>query len=114
RRCFQQCLNIVPHRGRKQNMHFPTGKGLGLVARLIWHQGIRRPEIRGQFWQQLWTLWRTQPQVINLYLGLCAAGEHFWEYRVLARTRLTEQLSFDPMMVEIQSGESKEDLLKVA
>jgi radical SAM superfamily enzyme YgiQ (UPF0313 family) len=113
RRCFQQCLNITPHPDRPQNMHFPAGKGLGLVARLIWHQGIRRPEIRGQFWKQLWTLWRTQPQALNLYLGLCAAGEHFWEYRVLARERLTAQLNFDPMTVEIDTRESDPLLLKV-
>jgi len=32
-----------------------------------------------------------------MYLGLCATGEHFWEYRVLARERITEQLGFDPL-----------------
>ena len=78
-------------------MYFPPGKGLRLVAQLIWHQGIRRPEIRGQFWQQLWIILRTKPQFLNMYLGLCAAGEHFWEYRVLARERITQQLGFDPL-----------------
>ena len=97
RRCLQQCLNIVPPANRKQNMHFPPGKGLRLVAQLIWHQGIRRAEIRGQFWQQLWTLLRQKPQLLNMYLGLCAAGEHFWEYRDLARERITQQVGFDPM-----------------
>jgi len=46
RRCFQQCLNIVP---RKQTMHFAPGKAVRLVAQLIWHQGWRRPEIRCNF-----------------------------------------------------------------
>ncbi|GAC1494664.1 MAG: B12-binding domain-containing radical SAM protein [Chamaesiphon sp.] len=80
RRCFQQCLNIVPPAGRQQNMHFPPGKGLLLAAQIIWHQGWRRPEIRAQFWRQLFVVLRTKPQVLNMYLGLCAAGEHFWEY----------------------------------
>lgn len=30
-------------------------------------------------------------------LGLCTAGDHFWEYRVLARERMTQQLGFDPL-----------------
>lgn len=99
RRCFQQCLNIVPPPGRKQTMHFAPGKALRLVAQLIWHQGLRRPEIRAQFWRQLWVIVRTKPQVLNMYLGLCAAGEHFWEYRALARERMTQQLGYDPLVV---------------
>jgi hypothetical protein len=39
----------------------------------------------------------TKPQFLNMYLGLCAAGEHFWEYRALARERITQQLGFDPL-----------------
>jgi len=99
RRCFQQCLNIVPPPRRKQTMQFPLGKGLRLVAQLIWHQGFRRPKIRGQFWRQLWVILCTKPQVLNMYLGLCAAGEHFWEYRNLARERITQQLGYDPLAV---------------
>ena len=99
RRCYQQCLNIVLPPRRKQTMHFAPGKGLRLVAQLIWHQGLRRPEIRAQFWRQLWVIVRTKPQVLNMYLGLCAAGEHFWEYRALARERITQQLGSDPLAV---------------
>lgn len=97
KRCLEQCLNIATNHRLQQNMYFPPGKGLRLVARLIWHQGLRRPGIRTQFWQQLWIILRTKPQFLNMYLGLCAAGEHFWEYRTLARTRITEQLGFDPL-----------------
>jgi len=99
RRCFQQCLNIVPPPERKQTMHFAPGKGLRLVAQLIWNQGWQKPEIRVQFWQQLWVILRTKPQVLNMYLGLCAAGEHFWEYRALARERITQQVGYDPLAV---------------
>lgn len=99
RRCLQQCLNIGSLESRKQTMQFPLGKGLRLVAQVIWHQGIRYPEIREQFWRQLWIIVREKPQVLNMYLGLCAAGEHFWDYRILARKRISEQLGYDPLKV---------------
>ncbi|MFB2833602.1 B12-binding domain-containing radical SAM protein [Floridanema evergladense] len=102
KRCFKQCLKINSPAERRQTMQFPLGKGLRLVSQVIWHQGIRRPEIRGQFWQQLLTILLIKPQVLNMYLGLCAAGEHFWEYRVLARERITEQLGYDPMKVSVK------------
>lgn len=94
KRCFQQCLNIGS-RGKRQTMYFAPGKGLRLVLQLIWLQGWQRAEIRGQFWRQLWVIACTKPQVLNMYLGLCAAGEHFWEYRVLAKERISEQLDSD-------------------
>jgi radical SAM superfamily enzyme YgiQ (UPF0313 family) len=101
RRSFQQCLNIVPPARGTQTMQVPLGRQLRLVAQLIWHQGLRRPEIRGQFWRQLWTLLLKKPQVLNMYLSLCAVGEHFWEYRVLARERITQQLGYDPLEVSV-------------
>jgi radical SAM superfamily enzyme YgiQ (UPF0313 family) len=120
RRCLQQCLNITSNpagtraaaRGIHQNMYFPPGKGLRLVAQLFWRQGWQYKEIRAQFWQQLWTMLRQKPQFLNMYLGLCAAGEHFWEYRELARKRITEQLGFDPL-TEVPPGEAKTLLASV-
>jgi hypothetical protein len=103
RRCFQQCLSLGSELGQKQTIQFPIGKGLRLVTQLIWHQGIRRPEIRGQFWRQLWRILLRKPQVLNQYLGLCAAGEHFWEYRALARERIAQQLGYDPLEVSLPS-----------
>ncbi len=100
-RCFQQCLNIQLPVGRRQSMQFPLHKGVRLVAQLIWHQGLRRSEIREQFWQQLWTILLKKPRVLNMYLGLCAAGEHFWEYRTLARERITQQLGYDPVKAAV-------------
>ena len=102
RRCLQQCLKIRSL-NQKQTMQIPLNKGLRLVAQLIWHQGIRRPEIRGQFWHQLWIVLFTKPQVLNMYLGLCAAGEHFWEYRTLAKERITQQLGYDPLQSPVAS-----------
>jgi radical SAM superfamily enzyme YgiQ (UPF0313 family) len=103
RRCLQQCLKIGSLKSRKQTMQFPLSKGLPLVAQLIWHQGICRPEIRRQFWYQLWIILFKKPQVLNMYLGLCAAGEHFWEYRALARERITQQLGYDPLQQSVAS-----------
>jgi radical SAM superfamily enzyme YgiQ (UPF0313 family) len=99
RRCFQQCLNLGSQSGRKQTMRLSLRNKLRLVVQLIWHQGLRRSAIRGQFWRQLWIILLKKPQVLNLYLGLCAAGEHFWEYRVLARERITQQLGYDILEV---------------
>ncbi|MGG6239431.1 B12-binding domain-containing radical SAM protein [Nodosilinea sp. AN01ver1] len=96
-RCLQQCLNIRSPQRPRQTMQFPLNKGLQLVAKILWHQGIRRPDIRRQFWHQLWIILRRKPQMLNMYLGLCAAGEHFWEYRALARQRITQQLGYDPL-----------------
>jgi radical SAM superfamily enzyme YgiQ (UPF0313 family) len=99
RRCFQQCLNIKLPTTQRQTMQFSPGKGIRLVAQLIWRQGWQRQEIRGQFWQQLWKIITQKPQVLNMYLGLCAAGEHFWEYRQLATERISEQLRSNAIAV---------------
>ncbi len=99
RRCFQQCLSIDLPRRRKRSRQFSLAKGLTVFARLIWLQGLQRSAIRLQFWQQLWMILLKKPAAFDLYLGLCAAGEHFWEYRVLARERITQQLGYDPLLV---------------
>jgi len=97
RRCFQHCLTITTNPRLHQNVHFPLDKSLKLVIQLFWLQGVSRAGIRRQFWQQFWAIATRKPQFLNLYIGLCAAGEHFLEYRALARNRLTQQLGFDPL-----------------
>ena len=82
----------------KQTLQIPWATQLRLVAQIIWHQGITRSHIRKQFWQQLWTIFRQKPQVLTIYLVLCATGEHFWEYRWIARERISQQLGYDPMI----------------
>ncbi len=94
KRCLQQCLNIgLQH--QKQTMRFPLSKGLWLLSQVVWYQGIRRVGIRRQFWQQLIEIVRKKPQMLAAYIGLCAAGEHFWEYRTVVRTRISHQLGYD-------------------
>lgn len=95
-RCFQHCLELTSNPRLRQNLHSPLQKGLRLMA-VIWIQGIRRSRIRAQFWRQLWEMLRQRPRSLNLYFGLCAAGEHFAEYRRLARERITHQLGYDPL-----------------
>jgi hypothetical protein len=97
-RCLQQCLSIGVKNGRRQTMKLPLRKEFHLLTQLIWRQGVIRSEIRAQFWRQLWIIWRRKPNLLNMYLGLCAAGEHFWEYRELARARLTQQSGYDPLL----------------
>jgi radical SAM superfamily enzyme YgiQ (UPF0313 family) len=97
KRCLQHCLNITLNPYSAQKIYFSPVKAIRLVSRLIWRQGIRMTTVRAQFWRQLWVIVRTKPQFLSLYLGLCAAGEHFWEYRLLARDRMTEQLGYDPL-----------------
>ncbi|HIK17483.1 MAG TPA: B12-binding domain-containing radical SAM protein [Leptolyngbyaceae cyanobacterium M33_DOE_097] len=97
RRCFEQCLSITVNPRLQQNVHFPLGKSLNLTARLFWLQGIYRGGARRQFWQQFWAIATRKPQFLNLYIGLCAAGEHFLEYRTLARDRIAQQIGFDPL-----------------
>ncbi len=98
RRCFEHCLGITTNPRLQQNMYFPATKSIRLVTQLLWRQGWQRKEIRVQFWRQLWTMLRLKPQFLSMYLGLCAAGEHFWQYRVLARERISDQLGFDPLV----------------
>lgn len=97
RRCFQHCLDITPNPNLQQNVYFPVGKGARLLMQLIWIQGIRRTGTRSQFWRQAWIILTQKRQFFSLYIALCAAGEHFLEYRVLARERLTQQLGYDPL-----------------
>jgi radical SAM superfamily enzyme YgiQ (UPF0313 family) len=94
RRCLQQCLAIGRHRAQ-QGMHFPLGKALRLVSQVIWLQGIARPGIRRQFWQQLLELLRKKPSMFSVYIGLCAAGEHFWDYRAVVKEKISQQIGYD-------------------
>lgn len=48
---------------------------------------------------------RQQPRLLPLYLGLCAAGEHVFEYRQLARERIGDQLGHDPLAAPPQAAQ---------
>ena len=112
KRCLRQCLAITPRRDsqrNKQSMHFPLNKGIRLVAQVIWLQGIKRPGIRRLFWQQLLTILRTKPSMFNAYIGLCAAGEHFWEYRTVVREKISKQVGYDLLQAPRSSKQHEEE-----
>ncbi|MFW6127069.1 MAG: B12-binding domain-containing radical SAM protein, partial [Thermodesulfobacteriota bacterium] len=57
------------------------------LLNLIWKQGIK-PSYRGQFWRQLYGVWRRNPSRLVRYLTICAYGqdlilfrERFRQYR---------------------------------
>ncbi|MBD3883082.1 B12-binding domain-containing radical SAM protein [Phormidium tenue FACHB-886] len=58
---------------------------------VCWRQGIRR-KTRWRFWLNLISIWRHNPRVWDHYLSVCAASEHFLEYRQIVRTQLETQL----------------------
>ena len=49
-------------------------------VRLIWRQGIR-PRYRGQFWRQLWGIYRQNPSRLEIYLMCCSMGEDLFALR---------------------------------
>ena len=108
KRCFDQCLQVSYTSDFESSEQFSLFKSLGFLAQLLWLQGICRPEIRSQFWSQLWTMWSQKPQMLSIYLGLCAIGEDFWEYRILARERIAEQLGCDPLDPPINQPPEKQ------
>jgi len=50
------------------------------LLRLIWKQGIK-PSYRGQFWGQLYSVWRRNPSRLVRYLTICAYGEDLMCFR---------------------------------
>jgi hypothetical protein len=125
KRCLDQCLNISNFKQKPEKQKkfaitpsffleitqfFSLEKGIKFFIRLAWHQGICRPEIRSQFWSQLGTILVKKPQMFGIYLGLCAAGEHFWEYRIVTRERIAEQLGHDPLDSPINQPPEKQQL----
>jgi radical SAM superfamily enzyme YgiQ (UPF0313 family) len=58
---------------------------------LCWRQGIVR-KTRWQFWANLIGILRHNPKVWEPYLGICALGEHFLEYRQIVKDQIEVQL----------------------
>jgi radical SAM superfamily enzyme YgiQ (UPF0313 family) len=58
---------------------------------LCWRQGILR-KTRWQFWLNLIGIFRHNPKVWEPYLGVCALGEHFLEYRQIVKDQIEAQL----------------------
>lgn len=58
---------------------------------LCWRQGVVR-KTRWQFWVNLIGILRHNPKVWEPYLGICALGEHFLEYRQIVKDEIEVQL----------------------
>jgi radical SAM superfamily enzyme YgiQ (UPF0313 family) len=58
---------------------------------LFWRQGLLR-KTRWQFWLNLIGIFRHNPKVWEPYLGVCALGEHFLEYRQIVKDQIEAQL----------------------
>jgi radical SAM superfamily enzyme YgiQ (UPF0313 family) len=58
---------------------------------LCWRQGVVR-KTRWQFWANLFGILRHNPKVWEPYLGVCALGEHFLEYRQIVKDQIEAQL----------------------
>jgi radical SAM superfamily enzyme YgiQ (UPF0313 family) len=58
---------------------------------ICWRQGVVR-KTRWQFWANLIGILRHNPKVWEPYLGICALGEHFLEYRQIVKDQIEAQL----------------------
>ncbi|WP_404788816.1 B12-binding domain-containing radical SAM protein [Altericista sp. CCNU0014] len=99
KRCMDQCLNVADPPFKRQWSNFTLQQELLLFARVAWYQGIRRSGARIQFWRQLFTVLIRKPKLFDYYVSMCAEGEHFFDYRILAKERIGEQvkaLSLNP------------------
>jgi radical SAM superfamily enzyme YgiQ (UPF0313 family) len=50
------------------------------ILETFWRRGIR-PPYRGQFWRQLWGMYRRNPSRLDSYLTACAMGEDLFAFR---------------------------------
>jgi radical SAM superfamily enzyme YgiQ (UPF0313 family) len=58
---------------------------------IFWRQGLLR-KTRWQFWLNFISIVRHNPKVWEPYLGVCALGEHFLEYRQIVKDQIEAQL----------------------
>ncbi|MBC8123571.1 MAG: B12-binding domain-containing radical SAM protein [Gemmatimonadaceae bacterium] len=94
-RTWRQYRQIDTHRRprRVTSLGMPPARLLRFLLQLVWEQGVRRPQTRGLFWKQLVDMALHRPSLLLEYLGQCAAGEHFFEYRLEARRHIEAELS---------------------
>ncbi|MBD2328119.1 B12-binding domain-containing radical SAM protein [Alkalinema sp. FACHB-956] len=78
---------VCPSRVRQVNW-----VNIRALLTLCWRQGIVR-KTRWRFWFYLFSIIRHNPKVWEPYLGICALGEHFLEYRQIVRTQIEAQLA---------------------
>jgi hypothetical protein len=73
---------------------------------ICWRQGVVR-KTRFQFWANLIGILRHNPKVWEPYIGICALGEHFLEYRQIVKEQIEEQLQ---VYLQTKAMHQKQDL----
>jgi radical SAM superfamily enzyme YgiQ (UPF0313 family) len=73
-------LPVSPQTPKQPPPPHHSGETLAALMCLIWRQGIR-PSYRGQFWQQLWGIYRQNPSRLKSYLICCSMGEDLFALR---------------------------------
>ncbi|MGK7929771.1 MAG: B12-binding domain-containing radical SAM protein, partial [Spirulina sp.] len=98
-RVYRHHIQMKP-KPHKPKFKMPELIEIRALATIIWRQGIKR-DTRGQFWQQLFSIWKQNPRVFMSYIANCANLEHFIEYRQIVRDEIEAQL------VEFQAAKEK-------
>jgi radical SAM superfamily enzyme YgiQ (UPF0313 family) len=73
---------------------------------ICWRQGVVR-KTRFQFWANLIGILRHNPKVWEPYIGICALGEHFLEYRQIVKEQIEGQLE---VYLQTKAMDCKQDL----
>jgi radical SAM superfamily enzyme YgiQ (UPF0313 family) len=73
---------------------------------ICWRQGVVR-KTRFQFWINLIGILRHNPKVWEPYIGICALGEHFLEYRQIVKEQIEGQLE---VYLQTKAIHQKQDL----
>jgi radical SAM superfamily enzyme YgiQ (UPF0313 family) len=90
-RVYRHFMNMqpAPHKRPFQMLEWVE---LRAVLTICWRQGIKR-STRGQFWWQLFSMLRRNPEVFVPYMSNCGLLEHFLHYRQLVRNQVETQLA---------------------
>lgn len=82
---LEQEKSVAPAGSRREFMHHRL-RGLSILMRLIWRQGVLT-RYRWQFWRQLVGVSRKNPSRIIRYLDNCSLGENLFGIREIVRQR---------------------------
>lgn len=89
-RVYRHFINMKPQT-HKRKFKMPELADLRALFLICWRQGLKR-NTRWQFWQQLFSIIRSNPGVFKHYLTNCAHLEHFIDYREIVRSEIETQL----------------------
>lgn len=92
-RTFNQLMKINKTGSKhKHRSGLPSFTLIKAATQMMWKYGVML-DTRWQFWGYVWVLWRQFPEWLPAFVMGCAQLEHFLEYRVEVRDRITKQLA---------------------